>query len=360
MSRRASSDAETAQGGFGNGVAGSVDAVLAEFLADQVRKSARPQVGLFAGWLRECLVGGKRLRPVLCWCGWVAAGAHGDPAGVVRVAASLELFHAFALIQDDVMDGSDTRRGRPAMHRQIARLHAGHPAAQRLGEHVAILLGDLAFGWSYELLHTAGLDPDRAAAAWSLLNAMRTETLAGQYLDLVATGRGHVDLDTALRVARAKTAVYTVEYPLRVGAALGDADQNLHRAFTAYGVPLGEAFQLRDDLLGVFGDPARTGKPILDDLRSGKPTALLAIAHDRADSAQCTRLGDLVGHLGLDEDGAAEVRSIFTATGAHTTVEHMITQRCRQAAVALDSAPLHTEAAAFLRSLITHATSRDR
>jgi geranylgeranyl diphosphate synthase type I len=337
----------------------SVSALLSGFLASKERGGTDPQVSLFVGWLRQFLIGGKRLRPLLCCCGWHAAGAQGDPAVVAHVAASLELFHAFALIHDDIMDGSDTRRGRPTMHRLLADGHPGHPAADRLGVHVAILLGDLALGWSYDLVQAASLDPAQAAPIWAMLDAMRIDTLVGQYLDLLAAGEPDIGVDRALTIARNKTAKYTVEYPLQLGALLAGADQDILNACSAYGTPLGEAFQLRDDLLGVFGDHQRTGKPAIDDLRQGKATVLLAMALQRANPTQSATLRALIGDPDLDEFGATQARDILKATGARAAVEDMIVARYRQAMAVLETARFSPTGIALLSHVAASTMQRD-
>jgi geranylgeranyl diphosphate synthase type I len=153
----------------------SVDALLEDFFTHKERQ-APPQTSLFVKWLREYLAGGKRLRPALCYYGWHVAGGDGNAADVFHLAASLELFHAFALLHDDVMDNSDTRRSHPTVHRRVATAHPARPDSERFGANVAILLGDLTLCWSYELVHATGLDPAKAKAVWSLLETMRTET----------------------------------------------------------------------------------------------------------------------------------------------------------------------------------------
>src|ERR1041384_706255 len=202
--------------------------------------------------------GGKRLRPLLCVTGWHAAvGERTPPPAVIRVAAALEMFHAFALIHDDVMDQSSLRRGHPTVHRALAgqRLAAGDSpvSAERFGVGGALLVGDLALTWSDELIHTAGLGPAQLTAILPVLNVMRTEIMYGQYLDLVATGSPTDDVERALTIARYKTSKYSIERPLHIGAVLAGAGHDLLGALTGYALPLGEAFQLRADLLGAFG-----------------------------------------------------------------------------------------------------------
>ena len=187
---------------------------------------------------------------------------------------------------------------------------------------------------------------------------MRVETMTGQYLDLATGGDPAADLDTALAIARHKTAAYTIDYPLRVGAALTGAGPGLLAALRAYAIPLGEAFQMRDDLLGVFGNPTQTGKPAVDDLREGKHTALLAVARRNPDPIQRALLGNLVGDPDLDTCDVERVRSLLTSTGARAAVEAMIAERCRQAIGALDIAPLDRAATVLLRELATAAVAR--
>ncbi|MGP4114244.1 polyprenyl synthetase family protein [Streptomyces sp. 4N509B] len=262
------------------------------------------------------------------------------PPAVWRVAASLELFHACALIHDDIMDPSETRRCRPTAHRLLTALHHPRQDAETLGTNTAILLGDLALGWSYELLHSPEITADQLAVAWFQLNTLRTETLTGQYLDLVATGSVTAETAAAGRIIRFKTSRYTVEGPLHLGASLAGASPEQTRALTAYALPLGEAFQLRDDLLGMFGDPETTGKSALDDLREGKSTVLTSIAYANASPDQARALRSRLGRADVSPRDAEVVRAIITDTGARDSVECMISERARQAGEALAAAPL--------------------
>ncbi|MFI9047326.1 polyprenyl synthetase family protein [Streptomyces sp. NPDC053427] len=338
-----------------------VDAVLHDFLSHKARAAAHDgmpseTIEVLRTFLSS---GGKRLRPALCVIGWHAAGGRGPLAPVLRAAASLELFHAFALIHDDIMDGSATRRGCPSVHHALAARHAHRADAGRFGVGAAILVGDLALIWADELLHTAGLAPDRLAAALSVVDTMRTEIMYGQYLDLRATGHPTADLDLALTIVRYKTAKYTVERSLQLGAALARADDTMLTACTRYALPVGEAFQLRDDLLGAFGDPAITGKPALDDLRDGKHTPLMALALQRAEPHQAAILRSLVGNPHLDEERATCVRRILTDTGARETVERMIAIRRRAALDALDTVAFPPAPSAALRHLAHSSTVRN-
>lgn len=307
------------------------------------------------GELRVLVSGGKRLRPAFCYWAWRGLGG-ADSDAIVAAASSLELLQACALVHDDVMDRSDTRRGRPSAHRAFEALHraegwAGDPAV--FGTGVAVLLGDLALSWCDELLTRCGLpDPivDRGRPAF---DRMRSEVIAGQYLDLVGQARGANSVEAALRVITYKTVRYTVEGPLQFGAAMAGADRGVAQAFSAYGVPIGEAFQLRDDLLGVYGDPSVTGKPAGDDLREGKRSVLLAVAAARgADLAG-------VGEAALSCDDVDRLRATLVSCGAVAEVESMIDVRTGAALAALDGLALAPPAAAALRDLAVASTTRE-
>lgn len=302
------------------------------------------------------LCGGKRLRPAFCH--WAFVGAGGDPADplVVDAGAALELLHTFALIHDDVMDGSALRRGRTTVHLDFAGRHlvAGwRSEARRFGEGVAILLGDLAFVYADILMTTA------PRPAVEVFNELRIELNIGQYLDVLGTAQSRSDHGTARRIATYKSGKYTVERPLHLGAALAGRLDELAPPLSAYGLPLGEAFQLRDDLLGVFGDPAVTGKPVGEDLREGKPTPLLAIASDRADQDGAGLLAR-VGAPDLGDDEVAALQALFVATGARDETERQIELLVAEAVDALDTAPLTEEAKAALAELAAFVGRRDR
>ena len=242
--------------------------------------------------LREFVAaGGKRLRPAFCACAFVGAGGSLDDQAVIDAAAALELVHTFALVHDDIMDGSDIRRGRDAVHRRFARVHedeARRGPARRFGDGMAILVGDFAIVYADMLLRGA---PE---AAQAVFDELRVELCVGQSLDLVGTATARTDAASARRIATYKSGKYTVERPLHLGAALAGRYAELADPLSAVGLPMGEAFQLRDDVLGAFGESAVTGKPVGDDLREGKPTPLVAIATARAadgDRELLARLG---------------------------------------------------------------------
>jgi geranylgeranyl diphosphate synthase type I len=307
--------------------------------------------------LTEFLAGGKRLRPSFCFWGHLGAGGE-DSDALVVASASLELFQACAIIHDDVMDGSDTRRGKPAVHRRFAQLHQAQSwngCPDTFGAGAAILLGDLCLAWSDEMLLSSGLTNP---AALTVFNQMRAELMGGQYLDLLEQVRGDGTVESALRVARYKSAKYTIVEPLHLGATMAGASPELLRTYEAYGLPLGVAFQLRDDVLGVFGDPAVTGKPAGDDLREGKRTVLVAMALEQATAPQADVVQARLGDPDLDEAGVAQLREVLVSTGAVDRVEKLIDIRTEDSLAALDGALLTAEAADVLRELAIAATSR--
>ena len=348
-----------------------LDEVLAHRAA--VLSEVGPELGPVAESVARLVSGGKRLRPAFAYWGFVGAGGRdedvGRPGAVVSVAASLELFQAAALIHDDVMDASDTRRGMPAVHRQFAALHRGQGwsgDAEHFGAAGAILAGDLCLSWSDEVLTGAGLRPDALARTKPVFDRMRTQLMGGQYLDMLAqavplgTGEAaHAEaLARARRVICFKSAKYSIEHPLLIGAALAGADEGVAAAYSAYGLPLGEAFQLRDDVLGVFGDPEATGKPAGDDLREGKRTVLVVLALEQADAAQASALREGLGDPALDPAGVDHLRAVIRETGALDRVEGMIVEAAALSRDALADAPVTETARRALADLVEAATAR--
>ncbi|MDR7275517.1 polyprenyl synthetase family protein [Catenuloplanes atrovinosus] len=340
----------TAAGLWPGAVRDAVDAEIAAFLDREAAAAPDPCLPPLVEVARTFTGGGKRIRPLFCAAGWLAAGgATGSPA-IHRAGAALELFHTFALIHDDIMDNSDTRRGRPTVHRALG-------GGGRSGVSAAILLGDLCLVWSDRLLAAVPLPPGRIAAARPHLDAMRVEAVAGQYLDIDGTPELG-DLDRAWRVVRHKTASYTVARPLQIGAALAGAREPLLRFCAAFGRPVGEAFQLRDDLLGAFGDPAATGKSSVDDFRGGKRTVLVALAWRQAGPAERRVLRAHYGRADLDAAGAAELRAAIRATGADTMTQDLIDRRIGHALDLLAAAPVPEPARPVLAALAGTATAR--
>lgn len=346
------------------GVVTRVEAELAGFF--ETRTARLGALGADLNTLAETargfvLHGGKRLRPMFAYCGWrcVRDGAGDGP--MVTAAASLELLHGCALIHDDVMDGSGTRRGRPSVHAAFAAMHArGAFTGDALvfGTAAAIVVGDLLLSWADAMFAGAAFGTGDHRRARAVYDDMRQQVMAGQYLDMLVQARGDFSVADAQRVAEYKTSKYTVEGPLQFGAAAAGASPELSAALAAYGMPLGEAFQLRDDVLGVFGDPKRTGKPIGDDLREGKRTMLVALAMDAADPAQAALLRAGLGNRTLDEAGANALCEVIVATGALERVEARIAERAAQARAALDTPLIAADARDVLDGLAVLATQR--
>ncbi|GAA1462258.1 polyprenyl synthetase family protein [Williamsia maris] len=314
------------------------------------------------------LNGGKRVRPTFAWSGYRCAGGGTDEAiarQALTVCTALELIQACALIHDDIIDRSDTRRGRPTVHRALEAEHVDRTWSGDSGHYgvsTAILLGDLALSWADDVVASRDLPAeirDRVQPIWA---AMRTEVLAGQLLDVVGEASGDESVDAAFRVMRYKTAGYTVARPLQLGVALAGADETLADALGAVGDGLGIAFQLRDDLLGVFGDPAQTGKPSGDDLVAGKRTALLALGLQAADSDDPAAAAELRAMIGrpLTDDELDRARAILRDVGAERAVEDHIDRLVAESFEALDAAAVDPSARVELVTVATAIAGRRR
>ena len=340
----------------------AAQSIVSDVLSRQRREMSAISTDLtpLVDHLADLMGGGKRLRPAFCYWGWRASGG-GQTMEAARAATALEFLQACALIHDDVMDGSDTRRGLPAAHRLFATLHRG---SQWLGSHeafgvgAAILLGDLCLSWADEVLLTSGIAPDGLVRGKQVYDEMRTELMAGQYLDLLEQARGGGSVERAMAVVRYKSAKYTIERPLLLGAALAGATSVTVDALSAYGLPLGEAFQLRDDVLGVFGDPAETGKPAGDDLREGKQTVLIALAAERATPTQSELLRRHLGDPALGLDGIESLRDVLRDTGALADTEKLIDDLLQRSMDSLAASDVDEESRSALEGLATAATRR--
>jgi geranylgeranyl diphosphate synthase type I len=350
------------------GLRARVDLALAALLGQEL--AALGFLGDDAGPVTDALTrfaleSGKRLRPAFVY--WGYRGAGGPPDGqaadaAIRAACSVELLHVCALIHDDIMDGSEVRRGRPAIHVGFAELHRGQawrgdPAA--FGEGAAMLMGDLAFTWADVALAEAGLPDDRLAAAIRVFNRLRSELMGGQYLDLVEARRGAPDEAAVRRVLTYKSGKYTIERPLHLGNAIAGGGPELAAVYSAYGLPLGEAFQLRDDVLGVFGSPEVTGKPAGDDLREGKETYLVMVARQRASAAGRQLLEGALGNAKLSEEELAELRRMLVDCGALAATEARIDRLLAEAKAAMAAAGgVEATASETLLALADHVTDR--
>lgn len=342
----------------------AVERALADFLGAEsiALESADPALAALARLAQDCVLApGKRLRPTFGYWGWRGvAGLGSDMETVMPALAGLELLHAFALVQDDVMDDSATRRGRPTAHAVLAAEHAAAGrigSARRFGSTGAVLLGDLLLVWADRMQIQASVPAAALLAARRHYDEMRIATIAGQYLDVLGdTEFDAWSIERALRVARLKTAGYTVTGPLLMGAALAEDEPPaaVARGYRVYGNAVGEAFQLRDDLLGVFGNSQVTGKPAGDDLRAGKPTALLLIARQLATTAQLAALRQAP----LEASDLDRLADVVAETGAAAVVEAMVQDRVDTAFDALDQAPIDPAARRALADLAITATQR--
>jgi geranylgeranyl diphosphate synthase type I len=341
-----------------------IQSVLDDFVDEQALRLTPlgPDAAELVAEAHRSVTGGKRFRAAFCFWGYRAVSAPGpdDETALLRACAALELLHASALVHDDYMDASDTRRGRPATHRAFEASHraagwTGSPT--QYGAAAAILLGDLLLTWADELLRRSGFGWDRVGPAMDVFDLCRSEVVAGQFLDVSVQARGRADVETAMTVLRYKSAKYSIERPLHVGAALAGASEATLEELTAFGLPLGEAFQLRDDQLGVFGDPEVTGKPAGDDLVEGKRTVLVALTLDAVPPEQASVLQSALG-TPLSTERVEELRAIIRGSGADRQVEGVIDELARLALAALDKADVRDDARAALRDLAAAATAR--
>jgi geranylgeranyl diphosphate synthase type I len=333
---------------------------LEQFLAPELARWAAFDADLsepMAEIRRLVVSGGKRLRPAFCHWAFVGCGGDPDDPVVVDAGAAFELMHAFALFHDDVMDDADSRRGARTTHRLFAARHADGGwagEARRFGEGMAILIGDLAFVYSDQLM--AGANP----TAWRIWNELRIELNVGQVLDMLGSVQGLRDVAQAERICRYKSGKYTIERPLHLGAALAAPEQFelIAPLLSAYGLPLGDAFQMRDDVMGAFGDERTTGKPVGGDLREGKPTPLLARAVAAATDAQRIVLG-AVGTPGLTDEQVASIQEVIVATGALADLEATIARLTDEAITALEGLELAGDARSQLVALAEFVSGRE-
>ena len=339
-----------------------IQTTLDEFIAEHrtICKSVSPDVLPLVDSLENLLKGGKRLRPAFAYWGYRSVGG-ADNENIIRAATSLEFLQACALIHDDVMDDSDVRRGNPSAHKQFESLHTGNLWAgesRTFGVGAAILIGDLALSWADELLGTSGLTHDEHRRAKKIYDIMRTELMAGQYLDLLEQVRGDTTHETALNVIRYKSAKYTIERPLHIGAAIAGASTAHQELLSEYGLALGEAFQLRDDVLGVFGDKVVTGKPAGDDLREGKQTMLIARTRELVSPDDLATLTSLLGRKDLTDDQICELQNLIRDCGALAETEAHIDELTALSLDSLQSPVINDDAREALQLLAVMSTQR--
>ncbi|MDO0910544.1 polyprenyl synthetase family protein [Streptomyces sp. DT2A-34] len=335
-----------------------VDEVVRRFVAREADELAAvdPMLGAVAERLEAAVADGKRLRAAFCYWGWRAVGQP-DSDALVRAAASMELVHAAAVVHDDLIDDSSLRHGRPTTHVALRGAVGARPDADAAARSLAMLVGDLLMALAGQLFATSGLPTAYLVRARPLWAVMARELIAGECLEILRTGAAP-DTAASLKVIRYKTAKYTVEQPLLIGGALAGAGARLREGYSAYGLPLGEAFQLRDDLLGLFGDPELTGKANADDVRGRRPTALLAEAWRLADGAERELLNSLLGQGDTDGETLDAVREVMRRLRAPDRIEDMIQARVEEALGALHELDLPTHAAGGLTTLARSAAVR--
>ena len=304
---------------------------------------------------------GKRLRPLFAAIGYLGTGSALTPE-VIRAAASLELVHVCALIHDDVMDDSDTRRGAPAIHKQFESLHSEkslHGSAPQFGVAASILMGDLALIWAAKALHEAGIPSSQLLKTLPIYDQMRVELMAGQYLDVYEQALASESVERSLKVATYKSGRYSIERPLHFGASLSAICEPIHlETYSHYGLPLGQAFQLRDDVIGVFGDPEVTGKPAGDDLREGKRTVLAALTLNKSNETQRSEFNKLFGRKDLAHNDISTLRQIIIDTGALADLEQIIADKTAEALTAIETSQIDQAAASMLNTMAIAATQR--
>jgi geranylgeranyl diphosphate synthase, type I len=331
--------------------------------ADSISASATPLVDAIATLVR----GGKRMRAVLAWWGWQGAGGNPDDQRILDAGVALELFQAAALIHDDILDRSDTRRGAPSIHRRFEQHHRQSGWRQdpgHFGVSSAILTGDLCLSLSEEVFASAADASVNPVGARALFNEMRFEVMAGQYLDILdeveVPGQDPAEaLQRARTVLRFKSARYSAVHPLGLGGLLAGAGEDLLAHYQRFSSPLGEAFQLQDDLLGVFGNTVLTGKPAGDDLREGKRTELVAHALALLPAGQVAELESGLGDPGLDHDAVARLQGLLEDCGARARVERDVLELGDRSLDALAQAPMDDGAREGLGRLARRILRRD-
>lgn len=329
--------------------------------AGTIAEASEPLVESIAGLVQS----GKRLRALLAWWGWQGAGGEADDARIIDAGVALELFQAAALIHDDILDRSDTRRGEPAVHKAFEQRHDTSAWVQdgaHFGISAGILAGDLALGLSEEIFSTTADATAFAAPARDAFHAMRFEVMTGQYLDILAEADipedPSVALERARTVLRYKSAHYSAVWPFELGGILAGADETTLASYRDFSLPLGMAFQLGDDLLGVFGDPHLTGKPAGDDLIEGKRTELIAHALNTLDEAKAQTLNNFLMHPGASSSSVDEIQSLLEYSGARATVETEIERLDLETRRALDQLDVAASVKAGLDELVAGLIGR--
>ena len=328
----------------------AVEGELARLFADEraAAANAAPTSTLLLDEVGRIVeAGGKRLRPLFCYWGYRAGGGRNEDA-IPRAGAAIELLHTCALIHDDLIDASDSRRGVPSTFRKLQESLGG---GIEKGRAAAVLAGDLAQALADRLLMSSAFPAERILPAFDRFNDMRVQAVGGEFLELLGAADEGLDERAARRIAAQKSGSYSVAGPLLVGAALAGADASVEATLGDYGWALGEAFQLRDDILSTFGDPALTGKDADSDIRQGTPTALVVNAREAGGAPVRRMLKDLLGKDGLSSEDVERVRAVIVATGAVSHVVGLVNGLVERAKSALEGGPIGEESAVALADL---------
>lgn len=306
--------------------------------------------------------GGKRFRPIFSYLGYLGAGGEASDAAI-QVSSSLELVHACALIHDDLMDGSDSRRGKPSLHKYFESLHSqskylGKP--EKFGAAAAILIGDLALSWSDQMIYESDSDSLNLKGALHVFYEMRSELMAGQYLDVLEGVIAKSETERSRKIAQYKSGKYSIERPLQFGGSLASANSKILESYSEYGLPLGEAFQLRDDILGIFGKSDVTGKPSGDDIREGKRTLLIAMTLEGCNPVQKSKIENSLGKSDLSDSEVTSIQEIIVESGALASCEALIENLYARAIQAIQNSDIEAEVIELLKFMATAATKREK
>ena len=287
---------------------------------------------------RFVFAGGKRVRPAFLYSGYIAAGGKAH-AAVTLASLCVEFLHTFALIHDDIIDRSDTRRGKPTSHKAFENIHKSKKYLgdrEHFGLSSAILAGDLAFTFAEEILTSSPFPQERLRRARYFFDQMKFQVITGEYLDVLGSYKKRLTEEEVLNILEYKTAKYTVERPLQIGAMLAGAEVAILESFTAYGIPLGQAFQLQDDILGIFGDAEKIGKPVGADIREGKKTVLIAKTYEWASKKEEQLLDRVVGNWAATDKDLSRVKEIIYSVGAYGYAIKLSHRLIDQAKTAID------------------------
>jgi len=338
---------------------------LERFLTEQVNRIneidvyLKPVASSLSDFVRD---GGKRFRPIFCYLGYLGAGGEESDAAI-QVSSSLELVHACALIHDDLMDGSDSRRGKPSLHKYFENLHSqskylGKP--EKFGAAAAILIGDLALSWSDQMIYESDSDSLNLKGALPVFYEMRSELMAGQYLDVLEGVIAKSETERSRKIAQYKSGKYSIERPLQFGGSLASANSKILESYSEYGLPLGEAFQLRDDILGIFGKSDVTGKPSGDDIREGKRTLLIAMTLEGCNPVQKSKIENSLGKSELSDSEVTSIQEIIVESGALASCEALIENLYTRAIQAIQNSDIEAEVIELLKFMATAATKREK